>query len=136
MSVRRLHDADPSVRKSVALPNAANTTSTAAIDLGATPFEVSRGLTVQISTTSGVGANNLNLNIRLMHSDEASANFVNVAELPNPLLQINEGASVYAATEFEVALPVNIKRYLKAAVLGEANGGDASNGTLTLQLNY
>jgi|DEB19_MinimDraft_3_1074340.scaffolds.fasta_scaffold05477_5 hypothetical protein len=136
MANRLLQDADATVKKSVALPNAANTTSTASIDLGADPFNVSQSFTVKLSTTAGTGANSKNINIRLMHSSESNANFTNISEIANPLLRITESGSSYAASTAETTLPPSIKRYLRVAALGEANGGDASGGTLTMQLNY
>lgn len=135
MSDRLLQDADSSVKKSVALPNAANTTSTASIDLGANPFNVSQCLTVKINTEAATGANSKNINIRLMHSSESNANFTNISEIANPLLRVTD-SSGYPASSAETTLPPSIKQYLRAAATGEANGGDASDGDLTLQLNY
>jgi hypothetical protein len=35
-----------------------------------------------------------------------------------------------------LSLPPNIRRYIRATALGEANGGDASNGTFTIKLLF
>ena len=127
---------DALLQGSGALPNAANTVNANVIDLGATtPFPTTQKFQVRVVTTSGVGANSKNINIRLQESAESNANFTNIAELANPLTRITEGSSVYAATDGEkVTLPSSAKRYIRAVAVGEANGGDASNGTFTCEI--
>lgn len=128
---------DAALKVTAALPNAANTVNSNVIDLGATtPFPVTEQITLRLSTTAGNGANAKNINIRVMHSAEANANFTNVAELANPALRVTESGGSYAAGEANLALPPGIKRYLKFAALGEANGGDASNGTFSAELLF
>lgn len=127
---------DENLKQSVALPNAANTANTNSIDLGAaTSFPVTDKFQVKLSTTAGTGANNKNLTIVLQASNEAAANFANIGALAT--LVIPEVAASYAATERVVALPPDLnKRYIRASVTGEANGGNAANGALTVQLLF
>jgi hypothetical protein len=50
-------------------------------------------------------------------------------------LVINEETSAYPATTREVTLPPNLnKLYIRASAVGEANGGDASDGDLTISI--
>ncbi len=126
---------DLSLKVTATLPNAANTVNSNSIDLGATtPFPITEKINVKISTTSAVGANTKNLNLRLQDSAEAAANFTNVAQTANPILRVAESGSVYAASEVVIALPPNVKRYIRVAALGEANGGDSSNGTFAVEV--
>lgn len=134
INARKIQDA--LLRKSVALPNAANTVNTASIDLGAAkPFPTSERFDVNLRTTAGTGANNKNITIVLQASNEANANFTNIADIA-PLV-IAEVTANYAATERAVKLPPGLqKRYLRASASGEANGGNAANGTLTVELLF
>lgn len=127
---------DAELKKSIALPNAANTVNTNSIDLGvATGHPVNDKFTVRLSTTAGTGANNKNVTIVLQASNEAAANFVNIAELETVV--INEESSSYAATNRDVQLPPGLfKRYIRASAAGEADGGNAANGTLTVELLF
>jgi len=127
---------DRSLRESVALPNAANTVNTNSIDLGVvTAFPVTEKFGVRLSTTAGTGANNKNITITLQASNEAAANFTNIGELG--ALVINEESTSYPATNREVTLPPSLnKRYIRAQAAGEANGGDASSGALTVELLF
>jgi hypothetical protein len=131
---RKIQDA--LLAKSVALPNAANTVNTISIDLGhAKPFPTSERFNVNLRTTSGVGANNKNITIVLQGSNEASANFTNIAGLA-PLV-IPEVSTAYAATTRASKLPPAFaQRYIRASATGEANGGNASNGTVTVELLF
>lgn len=127
---------DSNLKQSVALPNAANTANTNSIDLGAADGYPSSGkFAVRLSTTAGTGANDKNVTIVLQGSNEAAANFTNITELASVV--INEGSSAYAATNRDVTLPPGFaKRYIRASATGEANGGDASDGTLTVELLF
>lgn len=129
---------DALLKVTAPLPNAANTVNSNSIDLeqtGAFPVLGSK-VTLRLSTSGGNGANSKNINIRVQHSDEAAANFTNVAELANPALRVAEANGTYADGEAEIALPPSTKRYIRAVALGEANGGDASNGTFTAELLF
>lgn len=127
---------DAALKLTVTLPNAANTTSNGAIDLGATvPFPVTEKIQARVSITAAVGANNKNVNLRLMESNESNANFTNIAELANPILRsVDNNGAGHSASNVVVQLQPSQKRYLKLVALGEANGGDSSNGTATLEI--
>lgn len=134
---RRLKDALLSAN--VALPNAANTTCTNSLDLqAATPFPTTEKFQVLIETSTANGSNSKNINCRLQHSDDANvANFVNIAELGNPLLRVTDASNAgFPAANLRTALPPTAKRYLRAVATGEANGGDAGGGTLTVTLLF
>ncbi len=134
VSERRFGDAALSVN--VALPNAANTVNTNAIDLGSnTPFPVQEGFQVKLSGTAATGANSKNINCRLQHSNEANANFVNIAELGVLQLVDNAGGG-YSAGNLAFSLPATARRYIRGTATGEATGGNAANGTLTVELLF
>jgi hypothetical protein len=126
---------DASLKASAALPNAANTVNTNGIDLGAaTPYPVTEQLQVKISNTVATGANTKNINIRLMDSADNSS-FANVAQLANPILRVTDNSGIPAG-EVTIQLPPNTRRYIRATALGEASGGDASDGTFTIELLF
>jgi hypothetical protein len=131
---RKLKDA--LLSKSVALPNAANTVNTPSVDLGtASPWPTSERFAVKLSTTEGVGANSKNITVVLQASNEAAANFANVTGLST--LVIAESSSAYPPSERIVQLPPGLnKRFIRASATGEANGGNASNGALTVELLF
>lgn len=131
MAGRAIQDAGLS--KSVALPNAANSTSTASIDLGATtPFPVTEQITVRVATSIGTAANSKNINIRLQNSAEAAANFTNIVSLAAIVTTGN--ATKHIPSTDDIALPPTTKRYLRASATGEADGGDSSDGTVTVEI--
>lgn len=131
---RRLKDATLIV--SAALPNAANVVNTNSIDLGeTTPFPVGDQFEVQIVTTAGNGANTKNINITLQDSADNST-FANIATLGAPAVRITEANGSYAATTANLKLPAVTRRYIRARVSGEADGGNAANGTVTVQLVF
>lgn len=134
MSERRIRDAELSVTSP--LPNAANTVNLAAIDLqAADPFPVTESFQVRIETTTGNGANNKNITIRLQESAEANANFANIGTLAAAVTTDNNGAG-YPAIAATYALPQGTKRYIRATATGEANGGNAANGNLSVSLLF
>jgi hypothetical protein len=123
---------DAALSANVALPNAANTVNTPAIDLGnAEPFPVEK-FQIRIKTSLATGANSKNINISLQASNEAAANFVNVSGLPPIVLTVTDAAGAgYAAAVTRVTLPPGfVKRYIRLSATGEANGGNAADGTL------
>ncbi len=128
---------DLSLQQSAALPNAANTVNGGSLDLGqTTPFPVTEQLSVRIETSTAAGANNKNINIRLQDSPD-NGNWTNLALLANPVLRVTDANGAgYAAANVVVALPPGIKRYLRGVALGEANGGDASDGTFKVSLLF
>lgn len=134
---------------SIALPNAANTVNTNALDLGdvvsGVPYSTTETINFQVLTTQSTGANTKNINIVVQqttaNSDNTpnSAAWANIPQLAHPLV-INLGnATNYPAYNnangiFKV--PPNTQRFIRAQATGEANGGNASDGTLTLQLLF
>jgi len=129
---RNIADLDLSVN--VALPNAANTVNTNGIDLGAvTPFPLTENFQVRVSTTAGTGANDKNVTIVLQDSADNST-FANIATTGATV--INEGSSAYAATTAIYSLPAVTRRYIRGSATGEANGGNAADGTLTVSLRF
>ena len=134
---------DATKQANVALPNAANTVCTAAIDLEAgDPFPTTGEFTVQIVTTAGTGnANSNNINVALQTANAYTngvvntGNFANIVGLTFPSIASVNGN--YPATTFNVLLPPGgVSRFIRATALGEAGGGNSSNGTITLQLLF
>ena len=133
---RRIKDATLSV--SAALANAANLVNTNSMDLGlAIPYPVTECVVALLETTAGNGANSKNLNFALQDSADNTTftNLANIGVMPILTIADNAGGG-YNATAFRIPLATTVKRYLRASSKGEANGGDASNGTLTLSLVF
>ena len=128
---------DNSLTVTGTLPNAANTSNSNVIDLGRTvPFPLTEQVWLNIVTTTATGANSKNINLRVMDSADNSS-FANVAVIANPVLRVTDNAGGgYPAGNVNIALPPTIRRYLKVASLGEANGGDASDGSFTVKLLF
>lgn len=132
---RSIQDAELS--KTTSYGNVNFTANGNSIDLRAvTPYPVTEKVVARITTTAGTNAaNNKNINITVQHSDvDLNANFTNIAELA-PLTILEVGAA-YAATERDVMLPPSTKRYIRLRIAGEANGGNANDGTATLKLLF
>jgi hypothetical protein len=110
------------------------TTSTAAIDLGATtPFPVTEKITARIITTAGTNAaNNKNVNITVQHSNvNLAANFTNLVKAA---LTIPEVGAAYAASEANVALPPDTKQFVRLLCQTENAGGNPVDGVATLSI--
>ena len=122
---------------SATLPNAANTVNSNGIDLGATtPFPTTESVQVKLSIGAATGANNKNINIRVMDSAD-NTTFANVAVIANPVLRsVDADGSGHSASNVIISLPTTIKRYVRATALGESNGGDSSDGTFAITLLY
>lgn len=132
---RQIQDASTQVKVTIALPNAANTVNTSVIDLGNnSPFSVTESIGVQISTGLATGANSKNINVALADSNESNANFTNIAVIATEVVAGN--ATKYPASSINIALPPTVKRYIRGTATGEANGGDASDANLTVQLRF
>lgn len=133
VSERRLKDAALSLTAN--LPSGAAVSNTNAIDLGKTlPFPIQQSFSVKLSTGVGNGANNKNITCKLQHSDD-NVTFTNIAELGALIVTDNNGAG-YPAASLTVALPPTAKRYFRGQATGEANGGNAANGALTVELLF
>ena len=119
------------------LPHTNNTTSTNGIDLVAVvPYPTT--ITARVSIVGGTGANNKNINIRLQDSaDNNVSNYANIALLANPVLRsLDQNNTTHANENVNVVLQPGGKRWVRAVALGEANGGDSSDGTFTLELLF
>lgn len=129
---------DINLKTNVALPLAANTVNTNAIDLGTTaPFPVSEKFAVRLTIDTATGANSKNVNAVLQASNESNANFVNIAGLGAPILVAAGNAANVIGANVEVQLPPNLnKRYIRGSAIGEANGGNAADGQLTVELLF
>ncbi len=124
---------DAGLKVTFALPNAANTVNSNAIDLGSTtPYPVTENIQVRLSATVATAANSKNINYVLQHSAEAAANFTNIGALAVKVVAGN--ATNAPAFTHNVALPPDTKRYLRVSATGEANGGNSADGTGTLQI--
>lgn len=136
---------------SVALPNAANTVNTNALDLFSAagqkvpatyPYPTTETVNVKILTTASTAANSKNINIVLQHTGALSngavdtGNYANVATLGAPIKIVTGNSTAHAATTTNVKLPPGTLQFLRAQATGEANGGDASDGTMTLELVF
>lgn len=125
---------DQQLQKTVALPNAANTVNTAGIDLGATPYPAAtKAVEVRLSSGQSTGANSKNINTVLQDSAD-NTTFANIAGLGAPLQVIAGNAANFPAASINVALPPVTRRYIRASATGEANGGNAADGSLTLKV--
>lgn len=127
---------DSALSQTFGLPNQSNTANSNIFDLGSTtPFSVTEAMGVQLSNTSAAGSNNKNLTVQLMHSaDNATTNMVNIPGT-GPLL-VGEVSILFAATNLNIALPPNTKRYVMAQAKVEANGGNANTGNAVIKFVF
>lgn len=130
----------------VALPNAANSTNTAALNLlVANPFPTTETINVQVVIAAATNtANSKNINAVIQHTEAAAdgtanANWVNIATLAVPLLVTADNAGGgNPGGNVVVKLPPNgvTKQFIRAQFTGEANGGNASGSNGTIQLLF
>ena len=124
---------DLSLKQSKVLPNAANTTNTNTIDLGAQAVRPFNGkFRVNLKNTTATAANTKNINYRIYATNESNgANAVAASEI----FTVVSAGVAHAVSEREVYLrPELDKRYIFGSATGEANGGDASDGTFTIEI--
>lgn len=124
-----------------ALPNAANTVNTTAIDLGSTkPFPATGQFIATLSNTTATGANSKNINYAFQHTNanaDGTADNGNWANIPELAIIVVAGNAANAAiNSTNVFLPPSTKRYLRGTATGEANGGNSSDGTFSIQLGF
>ena len=118
--------------QSAAMPNAANTVNTNIITLAQVARRPSTtGYRVRLANTIATGANSKNINYRVYGSAESNG--------ANAILQrsfvVAGNAANHAASNREFYLdPEANVTYLYASALGEANGGDAGDGTYSLEI--
>lgn len=125
---------DAGLSANVALPNAANTVNTAGVDLGATtPFPTTEGFQVRLTTDVATGANSKNINVIVQDSADNStfANIAGMGSVPH-----TGNAANHIATNTIFSLPPGTRRYVRGSATGEANGGDSSDGKLTIDLLF
>jgi len=126
---------DALLNANVALPNAATTANTNAVDLGkVAPFPIQESFYIKLTTTTGNGANNKNITVKLQDSAD-NTTFANIAALGSLMVTDNNGAG-FPAASLSVQLPPDVRRYIRGQATGEANGGNAANGTLTVALLF
>src|SRR5438045_3678041 len=129
---RRLQDGV--LTANIALPNAANTVNTNGLDLQVTtPFPTTGRFNVRVDTGVATGANSKNINVIVQDSADNST-FANIAGLTSVAHAGNAANHIAANTNF--ALPPATRRYIRASATGEANGGDSSDGSLTISLRF
>lgn len=127
---------DGALSVTAAMPNAANTVNTNALDLGSVaPYPVTEVVNCQLTTTAATGANGKKLSFAIQDSADG-ANWANVAGLGAPVCQVQEANGNYAAVTQNIALPAGVRRYVRGSAAGEANGGDASGGRFTVSLLF
>jgi hypothetical protein len=121
----------------IALPNAANTVNTNSLDLiQAVPYPTTQYVIAQVTIAAGNGANNKNVNAVIQDSADNS-NWANVVGLAAPLMvSADANGAGLTSNSFGVLLPPTTRRYIRAQATGEANGGNAANANLTLQLLF
>lgn len=124
---------DNTLKQTAAMPNAANTVNTNTIAL---PQQAVRPFTsafrVRLYNGVATGANSKNINYTLYGSNEA--NGANAVAHPG-VFTVAGNATNHVASNREIALGPNFdKLYLKASATGEANGGDASDGTFGIEI--
>ncbi len=133
VNVRGLLDAN--FIKNVALPNAANTVNTNGMDLvQAIPYPVTQYVVLQVNTTQSTGANTKNINYNVQDSADNSTNWTNIPTLRAQTIAGN--AANFPASSTNFSLPPSTRRYVRVSALGEANGGDASDGVVNAQLLF
>lgn len=123
---------DATLTKSVALPNAANTANTGVIAL---PQAAQRPFTtdfrVVLSNTQATGANTKNVTYTVYGSNEA--NGANATALRSFVVAGN--GTAHPASTREIYLdPETNRTHIFASATGEANGGNAADGTLTIKV--
>ena len=119
---------------SAALPNADATPPTVTLDLGVQPFSAVERIGVTLATTASTAVNAKTLVFTFQHSDAATSGYATIAELG--IITVTGAATAYSAFTQKVKLPPSIKRYLRVSCQGEAGGGNASNGAMTLSATY
>lgn len=120
------------------LPNAANNVNSSGLDLQqAVPYPVSTDqVDVQIIIVGGAGANNKNVNVWMEDSAD-NGNWTNTVGLANPLVQVTDNQNTNTGNNtYTFKLMPGGRRYIRVALVGEANGGAGTNGSATLQLLF
>jgi hypothetical protein len=108
-------------------------------------FWVNIAVTAQSTANT---ANSKNLNVQIQHTGGLqntntgawsvdTGNYVQIPTLANPMLTVADNAGAgWAASSVVFRLPPQVKRYIRAVSGLEANGGNASNATVSLYLSF
>jgi hypothetical protein len=119
--------------QTAAMPNAANTVNTTPIALPQQvkrPFD--RDFRVRLYNTQATGANSKNINYTLYGSNES--NGANAVAHPG-VFTVAGNAANHPASNREIAIQPNFdKGYLFVSATGEANGGNAADGTFGMEI--
>lgn len=118
-----------------AMPNAANAVAT---NLITAPQQIKRpystSFRVKLSNTVATGANSKNINYALWGTNGNAESNGGNATLIGSFVVAGNGTA-HPVSNREIALPPNLdKLKLYATATGEANGGDAGDGTFTLEV--
>lgn len=123
---------DATLTQSAAKPNAANTVNTNVITL---PQQATRPFTtnfrVNLTAEVSTGANSKNITYTIYGSNES--NGANATAMRSYVIAGNGTAHPVVDKEFQLD-PEFDKLYLFASATGEANGGDASDGDFTIDI--
>lgn len=125
---------DATLIKSVALPNAANNVATALITLpqqAVRPFNTD--FRVRLFNGVATGANSKNITYKLWGTNGTNETNGGNATLIDSWVVAGNAAN-HAASDRQLYLPPDLdKASIYATAGGEANGGDASDGSMTLE---
>ena len=124
---------DSTLIQTALMPNAANTVNTNTITLpqqAKRPFNTA--FRVRLYNTQATGANSKNINYTLYGTNEA--NGANASAVQGAFVVAGNAAN-HPASNREVYLPPNLdKGYVFFSATGEANGGNAADGTFGLEV--
>jgi len=124
---------DNTLIQTVAMPNAANTANTNTVALpqqAVRPF--TQSFRVRLYNTQATGANSKNINYTLYGTNES--NGANATALRSAWVVAGNAAN-HPASNREVVLGPDVdKKYLFFSGTGEANGGNAADGTLGIEI--
>lgn len=126
---------DATLRQSAAMPNAANTTATALITLpqqSVRPFNAQ--FRVRLFNEQATGANSKNITYNLYATNGTNESNGGNATLVDSFV-VQGNAANHPASDRQLYLPPELdKAAIYATATGEANGGDAGDGDLTLEI--
>jgi hypothetical protein len=115
------------------MPNAGNTVNTNTIAIGQQATRPFNGaFRVRLYNTQATGANSKNINYTLYGSNES--NGANAVAVQGAFVVAGNAAN-HPASNREVHLPPNLdKGYIFLSAVGEANGGNAADGTFGIEI--
>lgn len=119
-------------------PNAANTVNSSGLDLlQAVPYPTTDRIDFNVLVPTGTtGANNKNINFVLQDSAD-NGNWANAVGLAAPLFQVTDNGNTNTNTANYIGkFQPGGRRYVRIQCVGEANGGNGGNASLTFQLLF